>query len=271
LGLAITHEEGADSVDLTPLFTSAMSAVVAAPHVLGEAAERFWRDGKCVELIVAPAGGDVDANSTTEVVVKVKHKFEGNELDKPVKATLNGVKSIAPAGQKVPAPATFTFTAGPREGDRGNIDFESVSNRGIAKKSVEFTVKALGWVTTAASPLGEGTGVKCDGIGGVWTIHVLEHLGLFTVTTDVAVTINSVTLAGSYTFHKLQVGGGTTTTADHAGAARIVLQEDGSVMMTLDASPITLVTTTQFGSGSATAPGQELIYPWTPATAEDCA
>lgn len=270
LGLEITHEENAESVDLVPLFASALGAVVTATAVIGEAAEKFWRDGKCLELIVAPAGDDVDPSSETEVVVKVKHRFEGNELDKPVTATLSGVKSIEPAGQKVPAPATFTYTAGPKQGDKGDIEFESISNRGIAKKAITFTVKALGWVTTAASPLGEGTGVKCDGIGGVWTFHVLEHLGLFTITTDVAVTINAVTLAGTYTFHKLQVGGGTTTTADHAGAARIVLQEGGSVMMTLDANTITLVTTTQFGTGSATTPGSELIYPWTPATAEDC-
>ena len=105
LTLEITDENNATSADLLPLFTSALTSVTAGAHILGSAAEKFWRDGKCIEVIVAPAGGDVDANSTTEVTVKVKHRIEGNEINKPVEATLNGVKTIDPAGVKQPAPA----------------------------------------------------------------------------------------------------------------------------------------------------------------------
>jgi hypothetical protein len=271
LTLEVTKSTDATSADLGPLFTSALTAVTAGAHILGSAAEKFWRDGKCIEVIVAPAGGDVDPSSVTEVTVKVKQKFEGNELNKPVEAALSGVKTIDPAGTKQPAPATFKYTAGVKDGDRGDIELKSVSNRGIGKKSVTFTVHAVGWMTTATSPLGDVTGKKCDGLGGPWTINGVEHLGPLTVTTKVVVTINLATLEGTFDFHKDQVGAGTVTTHQSNGSARIVQNEDGSVTMTLDPAKIYLHTKNAFGgSGSATTQGAKLVYPWTPATARVC-
>jgi hypothetical protein len=111
-------------------------------------AEKLWKSGKCVELIVDPEGGDVEADEVKDVTARLKHKIEGNDLDKPVEALLTGVKSIDPAGQKQPAPATVTYTAGPNENDHGTIAFKSVSNRGIAQKSVTFTVRQAGWKVT---------------------------------------------------------------------------------------------------------------------------
>lgn len=275
LTLEITDEENATSADLLPLFTSALTAVTAGAHILGSAAEEFWRGGKCIEVIVAPAGGDVDANSTTEVTVKVKHRFEGNELNKPVEANLGGVKTIDPAGVKQPAPATFTYTAGPNDRDKGDVEFKSVSNRGIGTKTVTFEVRMIGWTTNATSPLGEITGEKCDGMGGDWLIEGVETVGILTITTKVVVSINLATLVGAtaegtFDFHKDQVGAGTLTTHQSNGKARVLLNEDGSVTMTLDAAKIYLHTTTPVGSGSATTQGQVLIYPWTPADAEAC-
>jgi hypothetical protein len=144
----VYQERDATRAQAISLAHSAAYAVNAAAILLGQEAERFWRGGKCVELIVDPAGGDVDPDSITEVVAKVKHKFEGNELDKPVEATLAGTKSIDPVGQKQPAPATVKFTAGAREGDVGEIAFKTTSNRGIAEKSVKFTVRQAAWKVT---------------------------------------------------------------------------------------------------------------------------
>jgi hypothetical protein len=43
----------------------------------------------------------------------------------------------------------------------------------------------------------------------------------------------------------------------------VVLNEDGSVMMTLDPAPITLVTRNSFGgSGTVTTPGDGRIFLW---------
>ena len=206
---------------------------------------------------MAPAGGDVDASSTTQVTVKVKHRIEGNELNKPVEATLAGVKTIDPQGVKRPAPATFTFTAGPKAGDKGDIEFKSVSNRGIGKKSVTFTVKATGWTTTATDPLGSTTGTKCGGLGGDWLIQGTQLVGILTVKIKVVVTINETTLEGTFDFHKDQVGGGTVTTHQSNGKARVVLNEDGSVTMTLDPAKITLTTKDTIRIRNGDGPGRQ--------------
>ncbi|MEY2400379.1 MAG: hypothetical protein QOJ08_490 [Ilumatobacteraceae bacterium] len=111
-------------------------------------AEKLWRSGKCVELTVDPDGGDVEPDEVKEVTAILKHKIEGNELDKPVEATLTGVKTVEPAGEKQPAPATVTYTAGSEDGDIGKIAFKSVSNRGIAEKAVTFTVRPAAWTVS---------------------------------------------------------------------------------------------------------------------------
>lgn len=103
-------------------------------------AEKLWREGKCVELIVDPEGGEVSPGEVKSVTAKLRHKVDGSELDKPVEAALTGVQSLEPAGGSQPAPATVTYTAGPTQGDVGQIAFKSVSNRGIAEKTVAFTV-----------------------------------------------------------------------------------------------------------------------------------
>lgn len=111
-------------------------------------AEKLWREGKCLELTVDPDGGDVEPDEVTQVTATLRHRIEGNELDKPVEAALSGVKTIEPSGEKQPAPATVTYTAGPNDGDIGRITFKSVSNRGIAEKSVTFTVRRAAWKVT---------------------------------------------------------------------------------------------------------------------------
>ena len=122
-----------------------METTVAAA---AKEAEKLWRSGKCVELIVDPGTRDVQPDEIIDVTAKLKHLIEGNELDKPVEAILTGVKSIEPADEKQPAPATVTYTAGPNDGDIGKIAFKSVSNRGIAEKTVTFTVRAAAWDVT---------------------------------------------------------------------------------------------------------------------------
>jgi hypothetical protein len=111
--------------------------------------EKAWRSGTCIAVLVDPKGGDVEKDSVTTVTVKVKHKTEGNELDKPVVAKLDaGTKSIEPAGSKQKAPATFRYTAGSESGDRGDVSFESVSNRGIGHIGATFSV-AGGWTISS--------------------------------------------------------------------------------------------------------------------------
>jgi hypothetical protein len=138
--VTVTDVNGATEDDLRPLLKSATFAISVAAFSLGRDAEAFWRDGKCVEVTVDPDGGEVDPDAVADVVATVKHRFEADELDSPVEATLTGVAAIEPAGQKQPAPATVKYTAGSRDGDVGDVKFKAVSNRGIGEKTVKFTV-----------------------------------------------------------------------------------------------------------------------------------
>jgi hypothetical protein len=141
-GEGTTADQQAGFIGTMSVFVETM--VMAA----AKEAEKLWKSGKCLELIIDPKSGDVEADEVKDVTATLKHRIEGDELDKPVTATLVGVKSLEPAGQKQPAPATVTFTAGPREGDVGRIAFKSVSNRGIVETEVTYTVHASGWKVT---------------------------------------------------------------------------------------------------------------------------
>jgi hypothetical protein len=146
---AITLGGEGTTVDQQAGFFGSMSVFVETMvRAAAEEAEKLWKGGKCLELIIDPTSGDVEADEVKDVTATLKHKIEGNELDKPVTATLIGVKSVEPAGEKQPAPATVTFTAGPKEGDVGRIVFKSVSNRGIVERDVTFTVNPAGWKVT---------------------------------------------------------------------------------------------------------------------------
>jgi hypothetical protein len=162
-------------------------------------AEKLWRSGKCVELIVDPDGGDVEQDEVTEVTAKLKHKIEGNELDKPVEANLTGIATLEPDGEKQPAPATVTYTAGPEDGDVGTIAFKSVSNRGIAEKSVRFTVRPPAWTVTF-------TGTDTETFGPVTNTFSVAL-------TDLSIKANGETLSGTGNLH---LTGDATTSAGGA-------------------------------------------------------
>jgi hypothetical protein len=166
-------------------------------------AEKLWRSGKCVELIVDPEGGDVEADEIKDVTATLKHKIEGNDLDKPVEATLTGVKTVEPAGEKQPAPATVTYTAGSEDGDIGKIAFKSVSNRGIAEKTVTFTVRPAAWTVTF-----DGTDTEAFGpVTNSFTASI----------TDLTIKAKDNVLSGT---GNLRLTGNTTTSA--GGAAECI-------------------------------------------------
>jgi hypothetical protein len=108
-----------------------------------ESDREVWRNDKCVTVDVTPGSQDVELNEELNVEVKLKHRVTDEELHKKVKATLEGVKKIDPP-QIDQAPGTFTYTAGPLDGDKGTVTFKSTSNRGIGTKIVTYTVHS-GW------------------------------------------------------------------------------------------------------------------------------
>lgn len=118
------------------MFTSAAAKAAA------QAAEKAWRSGMCILVHATPNGGSVGKDSVTDINVTVKQRYNGSDLDKPVEATFSGVTLLDPLGQKQPAPASYVYTAGSTEGDRGFMTFTSVSNRGIGHTSLNFVVAA---------------------------------------------------------------------------------------------------------------------------------
>jgi len=112
-------------------------------------AEGLWTKGYCVEVQVLELGAGtktVQPNSETPFTAIVRHKFENVELQVPVIAKLaDGQVSINPSGSKVPAPATFTYKAPDKEGQKATVNLETRSKRGVARLDVKFTTGETGW------------------------------------------------------------------------------------------------------------------------------
>jgi hypothetical protein len=137
------------STDLTPNGALGEFVMQFAAQAAAGPYEQAWRSGACIEIVVDPNGGDVDQGSETTVTAKLRHRTEGNDLDKTVEAKLtSGVKSIEPSGQKQKSPATFKYKAGSEPADKGGVSFDSTSNRGIGHTGVTFTV-GNGWLVNA--------------------------------------------------------------------------------------------------------------------------
>ena len=115
-----------------------MAALPASMAI--DAAERYWRSGACVEVLVLDGqSGEVEPGQDVHIVAQPRHRFEDTALAKPVVASLSGTAALQPTGAAVPAPAGFDYTAG-EEGETGTVTLTSTSNRGIGSTSVTFTV-----------------------------------------------------------------------------------------------------------------------------------
>ena len=121
------------------MFNSSTMAQLVLGQV-GKETEAFWRSGKCIELTPSRDTGTVNPNEQVDLSVTAAGKFQSAEIAQPISATFSGAQSLDPMGDPAPYPPTFTFIAGPSEGDKGTIDLSQVSNRGIGKRTVEYTV-----------------------------------------------------------------------------------------------------------------------------------
>src|SRR6185436_8295731 len=108
---------------------------------IGKEAERFWRSGACIDLKPSRDTGTVDPGEQVDLTVTSTSKFgDHGEIKAPIVATFTGKQSLNPNDQPVDAPATFSFEAGPDEGDVGTIDLKQTSKRGIGLRQVVYTV-----------------------------------------------------------------------------------------------------------------------------------
>ncbi|HEY8825747.1 MAG TPA: hypothetical protein VIP07_12805 [Candidatus Limnocylindria bacterium] len=209
--------------------------------------EKAWRSGICVEVLVSPNGGEVEKDSETTVTAKVKHRIDGNELDKPVEATFSGVKSIDPVQKKQKAPATFKYTAGPKDGDKGIVTFETVSNRGVGRITVTFNVGG-GWTITST-----GTSIETYTSGMTNNLAVLikdlkvtagkdgtlTGSGTMTLSGDSTVPLGPATCAGKIQPETVAVGVTGTLVGTGPGAVlrlTLVTNENPDSMVALTCS-----------------------------------
>lgn len=128
---------GGEQAGSATFFAAAMAAVVMGQ--IGKEAERFWRSGKCINLVPSRDTGTVQANEQVDLTVESKEAFGGGTIDAPIKAAFSGKASLDPT-QSDGAPGHFTFKAGAQKDDKGIIDLEQVSKRGIGKQHLEYTV-----------------------------------------------------------------------------------------------------------------------------------
>jgi hypothetical protein len=142
---------------------------------LGGEAEKIWQNGFCVEIVIEGADdyNTVERSSTTPFTGKVRHKFDGNELNVPLTAALTGEKRLSPT-EKTTAPVKYTYTAPEEEKKLATINLETRSKRGAATHTIQFYTGSPGWKLEQDIPVEGGTltfkGLSCSGVDGSWEI-----------------------------------------------------------------------------------------------------
>lgn len=127
-----SQDEGPHAAELA---TSGLRAAMQAGFSGLKLAESMWKNGGCV-VIVAPSPGRVEVNSTTQIPVEVKHRFDGSSVSSKITATLSGESSVAPTS--LPStPGDLTYTAPGEQNKSAKIELTSTSKRGGAKLSLD--------------------------------------------------------------------------------------------------------------------------------------
>ena len=204
-GAATVTGSGGEQAGGVMFLSSAMAQLFIGQ--VGKEAERFWRSGECVDLVPSEESKKVDPNEQIELTVEAKEALgDGGEIDAPIVATFSGKASLDPAGVPVDTPSKFTFKAGSEPDDKGTIELEQISVRGIGRKTVEFTVEPQDYKVTVLVAAGGLTATKCDGHEGAWTI---SSTGAGTNGTMTFTFAEGSTSAEVHAVYDLGAGGGT--------------------------------------------------------------
>ena len=140
-----------------------MSRLLA--HSLVRAAEDRWKSGRCVKLeptvSVGPTG--LRPGAAVTITAAPRSVIDGASAGGTVTANLTaGGAGVEPAGSKVKADASFTYTAPPEAQQTGDVSLEARSRRGVAKASLHFDTYPLSFVAEGGGGDFKGTGVICD-------------------------------------------------------------------------------------------------------------
>lgn len=132
---------------------------------LVDAAQERWQSGACVRLAPRPSKGPtgLDPGDRVTVLAEPRAKLDGRPTGGTVTAVLTaGEASVSPSGSKVPADATFTYTAPARTARTGDVELESRSRRGVGKASVHFDTFESSFAAEGGGGDYRGTGVICS-------------------------------------------------------------------------------------------------------------
>lgn len=139
--------------------TGQQSALSLALTVLAMA-EQKWQNGGCVR-IDAKSPGNVGVNSTTQIPVKVIHKFGGAEVASKLEATLAGAASVDP--KLIPRTAgILTYVAPGETGKKATIKLNASSRRGRATLDLTASTGGQSYRVTGESNGVSFTGEICD-------------------------------------------------------------------------------------------------------------
>jgi hypothetical protein len=162
---------------------------------LVRAAEEAWKSGRCVNLEPTASDGPrgVRPGASISMLAAPRSVIDGAPTGGTVTATLSeGGAGVDPSGTKVPADATFTYTA-PSEAEQiGKVDFEARSRRGVAKASLRFDTYPLSFVAEGGGGDFHGEGVICD----LREPFTISGTGLTLSFTPSGITTGSYTISG---------------------------------------------------------------------------
>lgn len=161
---------GKDVVDAAKAGNYLMMFISSAVLFL---AESVWQDGFCVEILIdgAKEVNSFAPSARDDFTARVKHKWEGVELEAGITANLKGEKTIFP-NDKQPAPVNYVFTAGDKDKQEAVVTLETRSKRGAAKKTLTFKTETSAY--SVKGELGEMTltGQIC-GTGSPFTLKAI--------------------------------------------------------------------------------------------------
>jgi len=165
-GYTVTQTRGDLPADYTQ---KAVNGGLVMSHILANslvrAAEKAWKSGHCVTLEPTVSDGPTGLKPGASVTITAapRSAIDGSPAGGTVTARLAaGGAGVEPAGTKVKADASFSYTAPPEAQQTGDVELEARSRRGVARASVHFDTYPLSFVAEGGGGDFHGEGVICD-------------------------------------------------------------------------------------------------------------
>ncbi len=128
-----------------------MSILIAIQ--MAQTAETAWKSGRCVSLdptTTPPQRSGLQPSTAVAISAAPRSKIDAGPVGGSVTGTLSGEGTLAPSGTKVPADASFTYTAPSTPDKASKVGLEARSKRGVAKADVNFDTANDSWIGTAS-------------------------------------------------------------------------------------------------------------------------